>query len=309
MSQRRKSVLVLGNAQDFHANLVRQTVVKLTTNFDCHFLDTSEFPSRLKMQWNFPKDDSLLRLPEGEVIYFADIHSIYWRNYNSIAVDRSVFFDPMQLHIAENDARSLMEGWLQALPCKWVNGWQGFALHQVKPAALARVQALGLKVPETMLTNDADGVIDFFAKHPSVIFKPIQGGAHTLRLTEEFLTPENLANLSLAPLTLQQEIKGTNIRVFIIGEQHFACEVASSQVDFRDDEAPVIKKIDLPAEVISQSHAAARALHLVWAGIDYRRDADGNYYFLEANPSPMFYGFEQASGLPLTETLCRYLIT
>jgi hypothetical protein len=309
VSQRRKSVLILGNAHDFHANLVRQTVGSMSSEFDCHFLDTSEFPSRLKIQWNYPADASFLRLPDGAKVYFSDIHSIYWRNYNSIAVDRSVFFDARQLHIAENDARSFMEGWLQALPCKWVNGWQGFALHQVKPAALARVQALGLPVPETLLTNDPDGVLDFFSKHRAAIFKPVQGGAHTLRLTEEFLTPENLANLRLAPLTLQQEIKGTNIRVFIIGEQHFACEIASSQIDFRDDETPIIKKIELPDEVIAQSHAAAQALHLVWAGIDYRRDANGTYYFLEANPSPMFYGFEQASGLPITEALCHYLMT
>jgi hypothetical protein len=30
---------------------------------------------------------------------------------------------------------------------------------------------------------------------------------------------------------------------------------------------------------------------------------DGDYAFLETNPSPMFKGFEKYSGLPLTESL------
>jgi hypothetical protein len=53
--------------------------------------------------------------------------------------------------------------------------------------------------------------------------------------------------LRLAPLTVQAEVRGTNIRVF------------------------------------------------------------GEYVFLEANPSPMFLGFQDATGLPLAEILAELL--
>jgi hypothetical protein len=46
----------------------------------------------------------------------------------------------------------------------------------------------------------------------------------------------------------------------------------------------------------------------VWTGIDLRRTPDGRHVFLEANPSPMFLGFERRSGLPLTEALVALLI-
>ncbi len=51
----------------------------------------------------------------------------------------------------------------------------------------------------------------------------------------------------------------------------------------------------------------ARALDLLWTGIDLRLTPEGDYVFLEANPSPMFLGFERQTGLPLTESLAHLL--
>jgi D-alanine-D-alanine ligase-like ATP-grasp enzyme len=54
--------------------------------------------------------------------------------------------------------------------------------------------------------------------------------------------------------------------------------------------------------------AIARTLGLVWTGIDFRLTPDGVYVFLEANPSPMFMGFEKYAGLPLTDSLAALLL-
>jgi hypothetical protein len=86
-----------------------------------------------------------------------------------------------------------------------------------------------------------------------------------------------------------------------------ACEVATDEVDFRDDPSPRIVACDLPVEIAEQSCRIAAALELIWTGIDYRRTPTGEYYFLEANPSPMFLGFEQQTGLPLTAALAALL--
>ena len=64
----------------------------------------------------------------------------------------------------------------------------------------------------------------------------------------------------------------------------------------------------LPEDLARLCRHVARALDLVWAGIDLRRTAAGEYFFLEANPSPMFLGFEAATGLPLTEALTELLL-
>ena len=46
----------------------------------------------------------------------------------------------------------------------------------------------------------------------------------------------------------------------------------------------------------------------MWTGIDLRLTPEGRYVFLEANPSPMFLGFERQTGLPITDNLAALLV-
>ena len=297
------TILILGGADDDH--VVHMHAYLSTHNNDVEFLDSRDFPSCMQIRYDPLADRGHIRFPSGRSVAMESIKSVYWRCYNGIPpIDLP---DPEQAHIAQNDARSLFESLLINLPCRWVNGWNGFQLHQTKGAALARVAKLNVAVPATLLANDADAIREFAQAHPCCIFKPVQGGAHTRRLTGEHLNAQNLANLAYAPVTLQEEISGTNIRVFVAGEKVLACEVASTEIDFRDDGAPQISPHELPPALVDQSQQIAQALDLIWAGIDYRLTPAGEYYFLEANPSPMFLGFEEQTGLPLTKALARLL--
>ena len=53
---------------------------------------------------------------------------------------------------------------------------------------------------------------------------------------------------------------------------------------------------------------AAATLDLLWTGIDLRLTREGQYVFLEANPSPMFLGFQHRCGLPLMESLAELIM-
>jgi hypothetical protein len=297
------TVLILGGTDDEHACYILEQLRLRGT--DVEMLDSRWFPSRLGLAYDPVRGTGMLRLPEGRCLSFEQISAVYWRCYNF--VPPPPLPDPEQAYIAGNDARGLFESLLIQLPARWVNGWRAYQLHQTKPVQLARVAALGVPVPETLLTNDAWAVRDFVARHPQCIFKPVQGGAHTKHVTAEHLTDENLGNLEYAPVTLQEEVPGTNIRVFVAGERVLACEVRTEALDFRDDQDPLITPHDLPADVAGWCVRVAGALDLLWTGIDLRLSPEGRYVFLEANPSPMFLGFESRSGLPLTNLLIGLL--
>jgi glutathione synthase/RimK-type ligase-like ATP-grasp enzyme len=246
-----------------------------------------------------------LRLPAGRVLSLAKVKSVYWRCYYGAGA--AELPNAEQAVIAANDSRSLFESILIGLPARWVNGWHAFQFHQSNPVQLARVAALGVPVPATLLGNDPEAVRAFAARHPRCILKPIQGGAHTRRLEPRHLSAANLANLALAPVTIQEEIAGTDVRVFVAGERVLACEVRTDAIDFRDDPDARIVPCALPTDVADWCVRAARTLDLLWTGIDLRRTLDGRHIFLEANQSPMFLGFESRSGLPLTAALTSLL--
>jgi glutathione synthase/RimK-type ligase-like ATP-grasp enzyme len=246
-----------------------------------------------------------LTLPEGRRIVLDEVRSVYWRQYHG--VDSPELPDNEQSFIAQNDSRSLFESFLMQLPARWVNGWRGFRLHQTKPAALSLVAELGVPIPATLCTNDPHAVRDFVARHPQVIFKPVQGGAHTRRFTAAHLKEEHLANLRYAPVTLQEEIRGTNVRVFVAGHRVFGCELHTDELDYRDSPDVQIRVCTLTDDFQKTCIQIARRLELIWSGMDFVRTREGQFVFLEANPSPMFLGFEQQSGLPLTDSLAELL--
>jgi hypothetical protein len=296
-------ILVLGGQEDEHTLVVLRLLSQ--RGQDAELLDSRWFPSQMQMTFDPAQGDWSLRLPSGRVLPPGMIRSVYWRCYNGVGAPSLP--DPEQSYIAQNDARGLFESWLIHAPLRWINSWTAFQMHQTKPVQLAAVAALGVPIPATVLGNDAEAIRSFASQHSQTIFKPVQGGAHTRRVTAHHLSDANLKNLAIAPVTLQQEIPGTNIRVFVAGSRVLACEVQSPSIDFRDTHDPIIVPHDLPEAIVQQARLIAQTLHLVWTGIDYRLTPQGQYVFLEANPSPMFLGFEARSGLPLSEALLELL--
>ncbi len=296
-------ILIFGGLDDLHACHMLDSL--RAQGHDVEILDSRWFPTSLGITYDPATNQGAFHLPTGRRLSFADIRAVYWRCYNNVHTPDLA--DPEQAYIAANDARGLFESVLLRLRARWVNGFHAYQLHQTKPVQLAMVAALGVAIPATVLSNDAESVRAFAASHPRCIFKPVQGGAHTRPLTPAHLTEENLQNLACAPVTLQEEVPGTNIRVFVAGERVLACEVRTEALDFRDDTEAVIQRHALPDPIAEQSLRVARTLDLLWTGIDYRLTPEGQYIFLEANPSPMFLGFESRCGLPLTESLAALL--
>jgi hypothetical protein len=299
-----KTILILGSADDDHAVAMHAHLAR--HGQDVELLDSRWFPSTLQIEFDPLRGSGSIRLPGGRRVDANTIRSVYWRSFGGVGGPDLP--DADQAWIAHNDSRSLFESLLISLPARWVNGWEAFQLHQTKPAQLARVARLGVPVPRTLLGNDPRAVRRFVEEHGPCIVKPVQGGDHTVPLAIEELTPDRLENLRLAPITVQEEIPGTNIRVFVAGERTMACEIRARTLDYRQDTEPELLVHALPAEMAALSRRIASELKLLWTGMDFRLTPSGQYVFLEANPSPMFMGFEAQTGLPLTQSLTNLLI-
>lgn len=297
------AIVILGGEDDEHAAHMREDLRQ--RGADVEVLDSRWFPAELGISFDPREGRGLLELPSGRRLAFDEVSAVYWRSYHGVRTPRLP--DPEQQFIAQNDARGLFESMLIRLPAHWVNSWRAYTLHQTKPAQLAMVTILGARVPDTLLTNSPQELRGFVERHEEAIFKPVQGGAHTRLVTPAHLSKGNLESLRVAPVTVQERVPGTNIRVFVAGDRVLACELVSGRLDYREDEDPTIRPHTLPRDMEALSLRIARALDLVWTGMDFRLTPEGAYVFLEANPSPMFLGFERL-GLALTESLAELLL-
>jgi glutathione synthase/RimK-type ligase-like ATP-grasp enzyme len=298
------NILILGNSEDAHAAHMYEALTQAGATLD--YLDTRLFPTQLRMSWQPDSQVGSLTLPGGRKLPLQDIKSVFWRSISSVYIPD--LKDAEQQRIAYNDAMSALRTLIQACPAKWVNSWDAYQFHKEKPLQLSAVSQIGVKIPTTLISNEPDEVIEFSRSLERAIFKPVYGGAHTQLVTEEHLEPKRLSKvLSLSPVTIQEYIPGTNIRTYVIGESVYSAEIRSSSLDFREDLEAELIPVKLPETVRQQCIAIARALMLEWTAIDWRLSPQGDYAFLEANPSPMFLHFEHQTHFPITQQLVKLL--
>ncbi|NJR68624.1 MAG: hypothetical protein HC771_08095 [Synechococcales cyanobacterium CRU_2_2] len=300
----RTTILVLGNAADPHAARIYQALE--AAQCKVYYWDTCAFPTESRLSLIPQAQTAELVLASGDRISFHQIKSVFWRNFSGVAPPA---MPAESRQIAEWDCLSLTRSLLQFPDIRWVNSWTAYQFHQEKPRQLAQVHRLGVTIPATVISNDPKILQDFAASQRELIFKPVYGGAHTERVSPAHLETERLRQtLRFAPVTLQQYVAGTNVRSYVLGDAVYTAEIRSDAVDFRQDDGAQLIPLQPPAAVAQQSRAIARALLLEWTAIDWRVTPSGEYFFLEANPSPMFIHFENKTGFPITQKLVEILM-
>jgi transaldolase len=192
-----------------------------------------------------------------------------------------------------------------------VNPPAAMAVNSSKPYQLGKVAGYGFAVPDTLVTTDPDAVRSFASKHGRVVYKSLSG----VRSIVSTLGPAGLARLrdvANAPTQFQEHVPGADVRVHVVGNEVIATEVRSRADDYRyaslsgeDVEfAPTI----LPDDVAMRCRVMTAGMNLAVAGIDLRRTPDGRWVCFEVNPSPAFIFYENATGQPVGEAICRLLM-
>ncbi|WP_199246147.1 RimK family alpha-L-glutamate ligase [[Phormidium] sp. ETS-05] len=299
------NTIILGNPKDVHAAHLHQalTAAGATVNY----LDTHLFPTRLAMSWEPETGVGTVTLPGGQRLNLKDIKSAFWRTLGEVYIPEMQNVDSQR--IAMMDAISTVRSLVQICPARWINSWRAYQFHKEKPLQLAKAKQLGVTIPPTLISNDVAKVTTFARSLKQAIFKPVHGGAHTQFVTEKHLAPQRLQKvLTIAPVTIQEYIPGTNIRTYVIGDVVYSAEIRSPAVDFREDLQAELIPLDIPKSVQEQALAITRGFMMEWTAIDWRLTPKGEYVFLEANPSPMFIHFEQTTGFPITEKLVNLLL-
>lgn len=281
------------------------------------FLDTTLFPGTVKLSFD-PCDPKAGWLVLGEPltvnnnvnpksISLADIRSVYRRWSRGVLAPPEP--DPVLQEAVYWNLDSAIGSFFRCMDCLWVNPQEATEMHNYKGYQLKLLQQAGLKIPETLITNQPEEMRAFYERlNQKVIYKPVRGWAYTELLKEADFAPENLTGLSRSPVKLQEYIPGTDIRAYVVGNDIFAMEIQSQTLDFREDTSAQRVRVELPDSVMEDCLKLAQTLGLVFTGIDLRRTPEGEYVFFEGNPTPVFVYDEQASGYPISDRLVDMLI-
>lgn len=203
-----------------------------------------------------------------------------------------------------------LTSWIELTPALVVNRPSAMASNNAKPYQLQLIRAAGFDVPDTLVTTDPHAVAAFWDRHKEVIYKSISGVRSIVtKLGVEHR--DRLGDVTACPTQFQQYVDGVDYRVHVVGDEVFGCEIHSAAHDyrypFRQSADVRLRACDIPGDIAARCRQLAASLGLLVTGIDLRRASNGNWYCFEANPSPGFTYYEEATGHPISEAIASVL--
>lgn len=181
----------------------------------------------------------------------------------------------------------------------------------------------GLMVPETLLTNSKEELLQFKSLHKDIITKPIADPtiyidargdgykSYTDVLSDKLLNklPEYFY-LSL----FQKKVESAyEIRSFFLDGEIFSTAILNSEtidikLSVRTQTDMVMSSYNLPESVKNGVRLTMQQVGLNTGSFDMIRDKNGQYYFLEVNPVGQFTGYGQPCNYYLEKRVADWLI-
>jgi glutathione synthase/RimK-type ligase-like ATP-grasp enzyme len=199
----------------------------------------------------------------------------------------------------------------------WVNPIDKVFIAEHKLYQLQIAREIGFRVPRTLVSCDPAQLRDFAATNRyGTICKPIFHGMfvdetssysiYTRRVTAEAI---DAGSVRLCPAFFQEEIaRSADVRATFIGPQCFVADVEGDEslVDWRDPDIDVRYSVSsLSDEVETMCRAMLQKLGLVYGAFDFVKTPEGEWIFLEVNPTGEWAWLENRLAFPMRDAFIQ----
>jgi hypothetical protein len=309
-----RSVLIVTRAQDEHADAV-QAVLSRRHGVPVHRFDMQSFPADSKgvLRASAGKRASRLVLSSGP-IDLQDIGAVWWRRPLGSRIPDVYFGVDRSFIQAEYD--HFIEGLLWDIQAFWVNDPLCSRRAARKILQVRVAQESGLRLPETIISNDSDEIRAFARElGRQVVVKRVgtgPGPASKTMLLESGSLDAVVDEMWPTPAIFQEYIPpGIDLRTIWIDNKSWTARIesgkGSSPEDSRFDHSVPYGVHDLPEDVHAGLSRLMSKLGLRFGAVDFRVDDAGRTYFLEVNPAGQFLYLQARLGIPLIEAFADLL--
>ena len=208
---------------------------------------------------------------------------------------------------------------------EWLNKPPSLLNYPSKSHQLKMAKEFGLKIPETIITSEKSQVKRFIEKHEKIITKNIekvqlftknQVNIPTYTFLVEKRHLEDMRSHFFPTLFQEAVSKSLEIRVFYFKGDFFPMAIFSSQneqtnVDFRRYDVQKPNRnvpFSLNNDLQSKLGNLLQFFNFDTASIDLILGDDGEYYFLEINPSGQFGMVSKPCNYNIEKKIAKYLV-
>lgn len=312
-------LLVLSNSSDATADYGCKEFTKAGVRFVR--LDTDTISSRAKVSYGI--DGPRLHLG-NQILDPKGVTGVWFRRPEPLLFDGGDL-DERETKLRAAEWQAALQGFFAHIPVEnWINHPANNAQASHKLEQLTRAKTHGLRVPRSILSQDADTVNDFWAScNRRIIIKPLalgyieaetlsDGIIYTREVEESHL--EDLDLLGSSPCFFQERIeKSLDVRVTVIdgavvavGMEHVAL-TGEQVLDVRRDDMRTVRyrKLIMPAAENRSLLQLLNSYGLRFAAVDFVIDQHGSWTFLEINPNGQWAWLDLEAGTRIVDLLAN----
>ena len=219
--------------------------------------------------------------------------------------------------------RAALVGSIMTRAARWMSYPAAVWQAEFKPFQLSVAAGVGLRIPRTIITNDPSEIRAAFKRFGGMVVKPTRRGyvvhqgmdfsIFTSLVREQHL--DELHRAALSPAIYQEVLpKRFDVRVTIVGRKIFAVAIDSqsdsaAKIDWRHTANPQLPhySIALPDGTCNKLLQMMQSLELNFGAVDLVETPDGEYVFLEVNPSGQWLWLDDMLSLGISDAIAHWL--
>jgi glutathione synthase/RimK-type ligase-like ATP-grasp enzyme len=268
--------------------------------FAIEAINVREIAARGSWTISFPQCSTDEIELDGRVWKLAEFSAVYSR-----LIDLTAFqVDPL-LQARWYGLSTALVSWLQTSPAAVVNRPFAGLHNSAKPLHEHLLATYEFNVPSALTTSDPAEMLLFMGNR-KVVAKALSGTRADTRLVTE--SDISAYDSTQGPVHMQYFISGRDVRAHVVGQTVISVLVEAGGVDYRAaGETPTFSPFQLPSELEARLVRATRSLGLAFAGWDFKLDAEGIYWCLEANPQPGYNFYDRVVDGKITDAIMAFL--
>lgn len=280
-------------------------------------LDLASIPARTRVNARVGRavDALYLDTEDGRRIDLDRVGAVWNRRIRSFRIDPAITDETGRL-FAHSETTEAVQGFWYAMGCYWMNppAADEMALRKVTQHRVAA--RLGLRIPETLVTNNPDEARAFIEQHQAtgVVRKAFRNIEQAPRETLK-IGPAEMAVLDtvrFAPVILQEYIPlALDLRVTVVDDEIFATSFRSEpqyEVDYRPGVGTAeVQPYKLPDDVTAKLRQLMAAFGLKYGAVDFRLTPEGEHVFFEVNPAGEYLFVSERTGQPIPQAIAAAL--
>ncbi|THF52749.1 MvdD family ATP-grasp ribosomal peptide maturase [Flavobacterium supellecticarium] len=290
--------------------------------------DVDEYPLKYNLSSCFENGEWKIYLDhEGNRVGLHDIVAVWYRRSNNLGGNLSEVLEREYLGSVYGEIRATFFGFLESLPCFQIGRYSKYRRLDSKEEQMRIADFLGMKVPETCITNSPQEAKRFVREHPKGVITKMQSSfaierngvenvVFTNLIKEEDL--DEIETLQYCPMQFQEKLeKKVELRITIVGDAVFAFEIDSqkldnAKLDWRREGVELLRDwipYELPSDLKDKLLQMMDMYEINYGAIDVIVTPDDDYYFLEINSAGEFFWLDRLmENNPISEQIAKVLL-